>query len=76
MGIGKNTCRSKVMAFSNKRLLILFSWGRGFSMASGVTECTWAINVTQQVFDDLLWVNAFTNDIFDGVMASNIVNGL
>ena len=33
------------MAFSNKRLLFLFSWERGFSMGSSVTECTWAINV-------------------------------
>ena len=75
MGVEKNPCRSKVMAFSNKCLLFLFSWERGFSMGSSVTECTWAINATQRVFDDLLWVNAFTNDIFASVKASNTVTG-
>ena len=39
-------------------------------------ECTWAINTKKWVFYDLLWVNAFTNDIFARVMASNTVNGL
>ena len=57
-------------------LIVFFSWERGFSMGSNVTECTWAINATQRVLDDLLWVNAFTNDIFASVMASNTVNGL
>ena len=77
MGVVENPCHSKVMAFSNKCVLLLFSWERGFSMGSSVTECTWAINTTQWVwFDDLLWVNAFTNDIFGCVMASNAVNGL
>ena len=50
--------------------------GDSFSMGSSVIECTWAINATQRVFDDLLWVNAFTNNIFASVMASNTVNGL
>ena len=36
----ENPCRSKVMAFSNKCLLLSFSQERGFSMGSGVTECT------------------------------------
>ena len=45
-------------------------------MGSSVIECTWAINTTQQMFDNLLWVNAFTKDIFASVMASNTVNGL
>ena len=39
-GVVKNPCRSKVMVFSNKRLLFLFSWERGFSMGSSVTEYT------------------------------------
>ena len=39
-GVEKNPCRSKVMAFSNKCLLLSFSWERGFLMGSGVTECT------------------------------------
>ena len=30
-GDGKNPCHSRIMAFSNKRLLLLFSWERGFS---------------------------------------------
>ena len=76
MGVVKNSCCSKVMAFSNKWLLFLFLWERGFLMGSSVTECTWAINTTQWVFDDLLWVNALTNDIFASIMASNTVNGL
>ena len=76
MGVVKNPCHSKVMAFSNKCLLFLFLWERGFLMGSSVTEYTWAINATQRVFDDLLWVNAFTNDIFASIMASNIVNEL
>ena len=45
-------------------------------MGSDVTECTWAINATQWVFNDVWWVNAFTDDIFASVMASNTVNGL
>ena len=36
-----------------------FSWERGFSMGSSVTECMWAINAIQRVFNNLLWVNAF-----------------
>ena len=75
-GGSKNPCRSKVMAFSNKRVLFLFSWEREFSMGSSVTECPWATNATWRVLDNLLWVNAFTNDIFAGVMVSNTVNGL
>ena len=39
-GVVKNPCHSNVMAFSNKRLLLLFSWEREFSMGSGVTERT------------------------------------
>ena len=76
LGLMKNPCRSKVMAFSNKCLLLL-SWERGFSMGSRIIECSWAINATR-VFDDLWWVNAFTDDniIFASVMASNTVNGL
>ena len=46
-------------------------------MASGVTECTWGIDATQQVFDNLRWGNAFTDYIIiASVMASNIVEGL
>ena len=71
LGVVKNPCRLKV-----NKCLLLFSWERGFSMGSSVTKCTWAIKTTQQVFDDVLWVNAFTNDIFAGVMASNTLNGL
>ena len=32
-------------------------------MGSSVTEWTWAMNATQRAFDNLLWANAFTNDI-------------
>ena len=39
-GVVKNPGCSKVMAFSNKYLLFLFSWERGFLMGSNVTECT------------------------------------
>ena len=49
---------------------------KGFLMGNSVTECTWAINTTQRIFDDLLWVNAFTNDIFARVKACNTVIGL
>ena len=57
-------------------LIVLFSWERGFSMGSSITEYTWEITATQWVSNDLLWVNAFTNDIFASVMAFNTVNGL
>ena len=36
----KNPCRLKVMPFSNKCLLLWFSWERRFLMGNGVTECT------------------------------------
>ena len=35
-GGNENYCRSKVMAFSNKHLLLSFSWERGFF----IIECT------------------------------------
>ena len=47
VGVVKNSCRLKVITFSNKCLLLLVSWERGFSMGSGVTECTSAIGATQ-----------------------------
>ena len=46
-GVVKNPCHLKVMAFSNNCLLLTFSWERGFSMGSGVTECARAIDATQ-----------------------------
>ena len=49
---------------------------KGFLMGNSVAECTWAIDATQWAFDDHWWVNAFTDDIFASIMASNIVNGL
>ena len=52
-------------------LIVFVLMGKGFSMGSSVTECAWAINAIQWVFDDLLWVNAFTNDFFASVMASS-----
>ena len=64
------------MAYSNKCLMLYSSWERQFLMGSGVTECTWAIDSTQRVFDNLWWVNAFTDDISTSVMVSNTVNGL
>ena len=69
MGIVENPCCSKVMVF-------LIHTYCGFLMDSSVTECTGAVNATQSVFNNLLWVIAFTNDIFVSVMASNTVNGL
>ena len=45
-------------------------------MGNSVTECTWAINATHRVFDDLWWANAFTDDIIASVMASITVKGL
>ena len=65
VGVVKKPCRSKFMAFSNKPLLLSFSWERGFLMGSSVTEWTWTINGTQRVFDDFWRVNVFTDDICD-----------
>ena len=39
-------CGGSEKYFSNKCLLLLFSWERGFLMGSSVTECTWAIDAT------------------------------
>ena len=75
-GVMKNSCRSKVMALSNKRPWLSPSRERGLSMDSGVTEYTWGIDGTQWAFDDLWWVNAFIDDIFASVMASNTIDEL
>ena len=56
--------------------IIAVLMGKGFSMGSGVTEYTWVINITKRVFNNLWWVDTFTDDIFTSVMASYIVNGL
>ena len=66
----------KLWPFLINAYLLLFSWEKGFSNGSGVTECTCAINATQRLFNDLWWVNALTDDIFASVMASNTVDGL
>ena len=39
-GGSKNTCRLKVMVFSNKHLLLSFLWESGFLMGSDVIERT------------------------------------
>ena len=48
--------------------IVLVPMGKGIldGQLSYLTECTWAVSATQQVF----------NDIFASVMASNTVNGL
>ena len=56
--------------------IIAVLMGKGFSMGSGVTEYTWVIDITKWVFDNLWWVDTFTDDIFTSVMASYIANGL
>ena len=44
MRISENPSHSKVIAFSNKCLMLSFSWERGFSIGSGVTKFTGAID--------------------------------
>ena len=62
--------------FSNKCLLFVLM-GKGIL---GGQQCYRMYlshqHNTTRVFDNLLWVKAFTKDIFISVMASNTVNGL
>ena len=73
MAIVKIPFRSRVMGFSNNRLLFLFSWERGFSTGNSGTGEPSTLRHEQTISgEEMLTLITF----MVSVMASNIVDGL
>ena len=72
VAIEKIPFRSRVMAFSNNRLLFLFSWERGFSTGNSDTEEPSMLHHEQTISGEEM--HALITFMVS-VMASNIYNG-
>ena len=73
VAMGKIPFHSRVMAFSNNRLLFLFSWERGFSIGNGGTVEPSALHHELTISSEEMHTMI---TFMVSIMASNTVDGL